>query len=81
MITSTHAGLPKTPAPVPAPVLPIRLPESEELAAWRVLGGDLNQVLCANLAAHGDHASPELVALQHRLAGLLRLPANTSFSV
>ena len=81
LYTPLDRGLPKTPAPVPAPASPIRLPECAELAAWREIGPDLDLVVSAFLADQGDRASPELIALQHRLAALLRLPANTSFPV
>lgn len=81
LFTPLAHGLPKTPAPVPAPGSPIRLPECAELAAWRELGPDLDLIVCAFVADQGDRASPELIALQHRLAALLRLPANTSFPV
>ena len=61
-----QVGLPKT---------PIRLPACPELAAWRVLGGDVAHLVEAVLAAQGDSASSELIQLQHRLAALLSGPA------
>jgi hypothetical protein len=68
--------MPKAPRPpVPAAAQPIRLPACPELAAWRVLGGDVAHLVEAVLAAQGDGASSELVQLQHRLVALLSGPA------
>ena len=57
------------------PKAPIRLPACPELAAWRLLGGDVAHLVEAVLAAQGDSASSELIQLQHRLAALMSGPA------
>lgn len=52
-----------------------------DLATWRRIGPALDLVVGAALAGQGDAADPDLIALQHTLAGLLRSPANTQLSV
>lgn len=47
-------------------------PCSDELTAWRLLGPRLLSSIERELAAQGDHAEPELIDLQHRLAELLQ---------
>lgn len=49
-----------------------------ELADWRAVGRAANAVLTRVLAAQGDAAEPEIVALQHEIAFLLCSAANKS---
>lgn len=62
----------------PAPILGApHADDARELATWRTLAPRVDAALCELLAAKGDRAEPELVNLQHEIATLAGLPANT----
>ena len=43
---------------------------ADELETWRHLAPALDAALCRLIAAQGERAEPELLALQHRVADL-----------